>query len=322
MLDLQSYSKYIEEGLTKLNIPETPSSLYDPIRYFLSIGGKRIRPVLTLLGAELFGIEREKVLNQALAIEVFHNFTLVHDDIMDKAPIRRGKETVHKKWNENVAILSGDVMMIQSYQLLMSLEKKDVLPELLRIFNQTAIDVCEGQQLDMDFEVKEQVSISEYIEMIRLKTSVLLGCALQIGAIIGGANKGDQKALFEFGQNIGIAFQIQDDILDAYGGASFGKQTGGDIVANKKTLLYLYALQRATKEQREVFKQLEKEEDLSLKIEKTIALFDALDVRSVCEKEMNYFYEKAISSLGRVSEENSTCLKLKQLAEYLIVREK
>ena len=264
MIDLKKYTALIDEELGKIGLPNSPEQLYDPLRYFLKLGGKRIRPMLTLLSAELFGSTAANAMPQALCIEVFHNFTLIHDDIMDEAPLRRNQQTVHEKWNRDVAILSGDVLMIKAYQLLGEIEPR-LLPAAFELFNRTAIEVCEGQQMDMDFEERSDVSIDEYIEMIRLKTSVLLGCALEIGSIVAEASDKDRAAIYDFGQHIGIAFQIQDDILDLYADPDkFGKQVGGDVIANKKTLLHLTALKNATKEQLEVLKQLQREQNLSL----------------------------------------------------------
>ena len=287
----------------------------------MSIGGKRIRPILTLLGAELFGMPKEQAISQALSVEVFHNFTLVHDDIMDNAPLRRNMPTVHEKWNNNVAVLSGDVMLIKAYQILCKAEPT-LLPEILELFNNTAIEVCEGQQLDMDFEVREDVSIAEYIEMIRLKTSVLLGAALNLGAIVAGASKEDKKLLFSFGQNIGIAFQIQDDILDLYADPEkFGKQVGGDVISNKKTILHLTAVSNSTKEQREILKQLQSEKNIELKITRTRQLFDQLKVKEQCKERMDAYYEQAKADLAKISTSDSSKENLLELASYLMERE-
>ncbi|MDG1331094.1 MAG: polyprenyl synthetase family protein [Crocinitomicaceae bacterium] len=321
MNELQKYTALIDGELSKIDLPLSPEKLYDPLRYFLQIGGKRIRPMLTLLSAELFDSSVEKALPQALCIEVFHNFTLIHDDIMDEAPLRRNQATVHEKWNRDVAILSGDVLMIKAYQLLGKIEAK-LLPDAFQLFNKTAIEVCEGQQLDMDFEERSDVSIDEYIEMIRLKTSVLLGCALEIGAIVAEANKSDRDAIYDFGQHIGIAFQIQDDILDLYADPDkFGKQVGGDVIANKKTMLHLTAIKGATKEQLEVMKQLQKEQNLVLKVDRTRRLFDQLNVRSICEARMQEHYDIALTSLAKIKVDDSKKQKLIGLAAFLMNRE-
>src|SRR3989338_3180687 len=301
MKRLAAYTAYIEEHLQKVRVPKKPDLLYDPFRYSLTIGGKRIRPMLTLLSAEMFGIDREKALPQALSVEVFHNFTLIHDDIMDEAPLRRNKVTIHEKWNTNIGILSGDAMLIEAFKLLSDIDPAQ-LPEALALFNQTAIEVCKGQQFDMDFEAREDVSVHEYIEMIRLKTSVLLGSALRLGAIVAGASEEDKQAVYLFGQHIGIAFQIQDDILDLYADPEkFGKQIGGDIIANKKTLLYLIAVNKASKNQYAILRRLRDVEDLEMKIARTRELFDHLKVREACQAHMEGHFEMAKQALEHVS---------------------
>ena len=321
MTELKEYTAYIDKNLKDISFPSKPSELYDPIRYFLNIGGKRIRPILTLLGAELFGADKELAISQALSIEVFHNFTLVHDDIMDEAPLRRNQATVHHKWNTNVGILSGDVMIIKAYQLLCQINNKE-LPEALDIFSKTAVEVCEGQQMDMDFESRNDVSIAEYIEMIRLKTSVLLGAALTIGAIVANASEKDKENIYAFGQNIGIAFQIQDDILDLYADPlKFGKQVGGDVIANKKTILYLTALTDATKEQREILKQLDNDINIELKITRTRQLFDQLKVKESCKERMQSYYSLAKENLDKINVPDENKRKLLELASFLMDRE-
>jgi len=318
--ELKNYTALIEKELAKEQFPKNPVELYDPLRYFLTLGGKRIRPVLTLLSAELFGSTAEKALPQALAIEIFHNFTLIHDDIMDEAPTRRKMPTVHEKWNTNIAILSGDVLMIKAYQSLAQVETEK-LPEVLEVFNATSVDVCEGQQMDMNFEERMDVSISEYIEMIRLKTSVLLGCALEIGAIVAGASKEDRKHIYDFGQYLGIAFQIQDDILDLYADPEkFGKMVGGDVAANKKTLLYLMAAGSANPEQQEILKQLQNEEKIELKISRTRELFDHLGAKEKCREDMLSYQNKALKSLEAIDVPEAQKAGLKALAEFLLNR--
>lgn len=321
MLQLQEYTTFIEDHLKRVEIPDTPSALYDPIRYFLKIGGKRIRPILTILGAELFGSTKERVISQALSVEVFHNFTLVHDDIMDNAPLRRSQQTIHQKWNVNSAILSGDVMLIKAYELLCAIET-DKLSETLHLFNKTATEVCEGQQLDLDFESRDDVSIDEYIEMIRLKTSVLLGGALKIGAIIANASEKDKNEIYAFGQNIGLAFQIQDDILDLYSDPEkFGKQVGGDVISNKKTLLHLTALANATKEQVEVMHQLKNESDIDVKVKRTRELYDQIGVKEACRIRMQEHYDTAVSALDRIAVPEENKKTLLELANFLMDRD-
>jgi geranylgeranyl diphosphate synthase type II len=313
--------KQIENELLTVSFPKSPENLYDPLRYFLTLGGKRVRPVLTLMGADLFGVHPSMALNAALAVEVFHNFSLIHDDIMDEAPLRRNKPTVHEKWGRNVAILSGDVLLVKAYQLL---EKQDVrhLGDLLRLFNTTAVEVCEGQQMDMDFESRSDVQIPEYIEMIRLKTSVLLGSALEMGAIIADASLDDRKNLYAFGQHIGIAFQIQDDILDLFADPDkFGKQVGGDVIANKKTLLNLKAREMASPEQITELDQLANQTDLILKVDRTREIYVEMGVRRVCEQLMQQQYDIAVDALVKIDRPLEQKKSLFSLAEFLMNRE-
>lgn len=319
-MEINKYTELIEQELRHFNFPLEPTGLYDPLRYFLQIGGKRIRPVLTLLAAELFG-EAKNAMSQALALELFHNFTLIHDDIMDKAPLRRGVKTVHEKWDGNTAILSGDVLMIEAYRKLI-FGAGDKLNAILELFNQTAIEVCEGQQRDMDFEKRIDVSAAEYIEMIRLKTSVLLGAALKMGAIINGAPNKDADNLYEFGVNVGIAFQIQDDILDLYADPDkFGKQVGGDIIANKKTILYLTAVGNASKDQLDVLKNIHADENPVSKVEKAKQLYDHLNVREQCEDLLHEHLGKAMFHLEEVNVDDADKQMLRGLAIYLVNRE-
>ena len=245
MTTIATYQQQIEAALKDKKYGSNPKELYEPIAYIMSLGGKRLRPVLVFIATDMFDGDAAKALHPALAIELFHNFTLVHDDLMDKAPLRRNQPTVHEKWNNNIAILSGDAMMVRAYQEL-CLADPSMLPQLLEIFSDTAVKVCEGQQYDMNYESMTKVSIQQYIKMIELKTAVLLGGALKIGAVIGGAREEDAQRLYDFGKHIGIAFQLQDDILDVYADAAkFGKQKGGDIIANKKTYLLLKAIEMA-----------------------------------------------------------------------------
>jgi len=321
MLNLKSYAELIEAELTNIQLPNSPIALYDPITYFLKIGGKRIRPILTLLAAELFSLEKSKVIPQALAIEIFHNFTLIHDDIMDLAPLRRNQQTVHEKWDNNVAILTGDALMIIAYQHLSRIELQ-YLPEAFESFNKTALEVCEGQQMDMDFETRNDVTIHEYIEMIRLKTSVLLGAALNLGAIVAKASVKEKKALRVFGENIGIAFQIQDDILDLYSDPTkFGKQVGGDVIANKKTILQLTAITKANSQQLEIITQLQVEEDIDFKINRTKELFDHLNVKQECVELMQKHYTIALNALESINVPQENKEPLIELAKFLITRD-
>lgn len=318
----KALAEKVELALRENPIQGSPIELYKPIDYSLQMGGKRIRPTLVLLAAELFGKRAEEVMHLALAVEVFHNFTLVHDDIMDEAPLRRGQDTVHKKWGRDIAILSGDVMMVKAYQFLAQSEA-EVLPQLLELFNQTAIEVCEGQQMDMNFEKQAEVSLPEYIRMIELKTAVLLAAALKMGAMAAGATKLNAFLIYEFGRNIGIAFQIQDDFLDAYANPEkFGKQVGGDILQNKKTYLLLTALQEANKEQKSKLNDLlnndSKEED---KIEQMIALYDELNVPQLTQNAMQDYFEKGMIALEKIDINAEAKKELVDLAKMLMWRE-
>ena len=310
----------IEKAIAALDWKREPYGLYEPIEYTLASGGKRLRPRLVLLAAEMFGGKEEKVLPAALAIEVFHNFTLLHDDVMDKADIRRGRPTVHVRWNDNTAILSGDQMVIEAYTLL-SRVPADRLSETLRLFNKMATEICEGQQYDMEFEGREQVSIEEYMQMIRLKTSVLLATALQIGAYIAGANAAQQKALYEYGINIGLAFQIQDDILDVYGDPrTFVKAIGGDICCNKKTYMLLTALQRADDETRAELEQwLQTQDKSDEKIQAVTDIYTRTGAREVCETVMQLHTHEALSQLNALPQNDAT-EQLRKLAEKLVMR--
>ncbi len=271
------YQQAFESALEDFNQDKSPQNLYQPIEYLLDLGGKRIRPFMTLMAAEAYGATFEKAMGAAMAVEVFHNFTLMHDDIMDKATLRRGKTTVHEKWDVNTAILSGDAMLIKAFQFLETYPN-DIFQQLTRLLSKTAIEVCEGQQYDIDFETRPNTSEEEYIEMIRLKTAVLVGCALKMGAIIGKASERDQQAIYYFGIQLGLAFQLQDDYLDTFGDQdTFGKKIGGDILMEKKTILYHLALKTASESQRKILQsllggniQMDEEE----KIIKVKALFD------------------------------------------------
>jgi geranylgeranyl diphosphate synthase type II len=314
----------IEAELAKLNLNGKPSRLYDPIRYMISLGGKRLRPSLLMMSHELFGGNPEDAIQPALAIEVFHNFTLLHDDIMDKAPLRRSRETVHKKWNPDIAILSGDTMFVQSCQLMMNVNQEYVR-NVLTTFFKTAISVCEGQQMDMDFESEINVSIEEYLNMIHLKTASLIGCSAYIGAICAGASKENADHLYEFGKNLGIAFQLHDDLLDVYGDAEkFGKQVGGDILANKKTYLLLTALQKSSGNIKSELQHLISSNDFipEKKIEAVISIYEKLDVKRHATEKMEYFFRNALDELEEVSTLQGSKDALLDLAERLMIREK
>lgn len=318
---IKPYQEAVNKGLKSVYYPAHPERLYDPIRYFIDIGGKRIRPVLTLLAAEMYGCSIEKSLNTALAIELFHNFTLMHDDFMDNASLRRGKATIHEKWNPSIAILSGDTMLISAYQLL---AKNDpvILPQLLGTFNNVAIEVCQGQQLDMDYEESSNVSIDEYINMIRLKTAVLLGAALKMGAIVSGAPVDAANHLEQFGINVGIAFQLQDDLLDVYGEVhEFGKEIGGDILANKKTFLMLKAIELAKGENARLLHEwIPINDQPQKKIENITRIYNELGIQDLTMSEMRFYSDKAYDALTRVDLPESKKKTLKQLTESLLVR--
>ena len=326
----------INKEILNLDWKREPYGLYEPIEYTLAAGGKRVRPQLAMIASQLFGGKDEEVLPAALALEVFHNFTLLHDDVMDKADVRRGRPTVHVKWNENTAILSGDQMLIEAYKLLSGVPA-DKLPKVLQLFNKMATEICEGQQYDVDFESQEQVAIEEYLKMIRLKTSVLLANALQTGAYIAGADERAQEVLYEFGIHIGLAFQIQDDILDVWGDPkTFGKAVGGDISCNKKTFVYLEAVRRLGDEamRRKIkgdearpateAKSLEKWysqvlENNTEKIAAVKEIFEQLDVRTACEKVVEDYTRKAFALLEQLPQNEAT-EQLRQLANKLNTR--
>ncbi|RYF13129.1 MAG: polyprenyl synthetase family protein [Flavobacteriales bacterium] len=311
--------KLIENAIPEIAYPAQPANLYEPIKYIMSLGGKRIRPVMVLMATELFTDDVNKALDVALAIETFHNFTLVHDDIMDNAPLRRGKQTVHEKWGVNNAILSGDVMMVESNKHL-SKVNINVLKPVLDTFNQTAQGVCEGQQLDMEFENRDDVSIDEYIEMIRLKTAVLLGGAMKLGAIVGGANEKNADLLYQFGENLGIAFQLQDDILDVYGDPEkFGKQVGGDIISNKKTFLHLNAKALINAEETKVL--LGKHENAAQKVSAVTQLYNSYGIRELSNAKMEQYLAKAYQALNELAVQEDRKTNLRELTKQIMERE-
>ena len=306
----------INAEIEKLDWSREPKGLYEPIGYTLAAGGKRVRPQLALLATKLFGGKEEDVLPAALALEVFHNFTLLHDDVMDKAPVRRGRPTVHVKWNENTAILSGDQMMIEAYKLLSQVPEKK-LAKTLRLFNKMATEICEGQQYDVDFESRDDVTIPEYMEMIRLKTSVLLATALQIGAYIGYANDEQQKKIYEYGIHVGLAFQIQDDMLDCYGDeATFGKAIGGDIAENKKTYLWLTAAAKGAKDELAM-----RDESRDERFKRVMAVYKRLRVKAAAEKEIAKQTDAAIACLEDLPQ-NEYTEQLRAMARKLADRSK
>lgn len=309
----------IESAIVKIVYPSKPADLYEPIQYIMSLGGKRIRPVIVLMATELFTDEPLKAIDVALAIETFHNFTLVHDDIMDNAPLRRGKQTVHEKWGVNNAILSGDVMMVESNKHLSKVDVT-VLKPVLETFNQTAQGVCEGQQLDIEFENRDNVSIAEYIEMIRLKTAVLLGGAMKLGAIVGGANEKNADLLYQFGENLGVAFQLQDDILDVYGDPEkFGKQVGGDIISNKKTFLHLTA--KALVKPEELSILVGNHENAEIKVRAVTQLYNNYQVKEQASIEMEKYLAKAFLAMDQIEVSDERKYLLRQLAKQIMERE-
>jgi len=317
------YQQWIEQEIKKQHYGKTPVSLYEPIRYLMGLGGKRLRPMLTMLAYSLYKPDVKNIVRYAVAVEAFHNFTLMHDDIMDKAPLRRGKATVHKKWNVNTAILSGDVMLVKVYEMLLSVES-DKLKRILKAFNACAAEVCEGQQWDMEFESKPTVSEDQYLNMIRLKTAVLLGFSLELGAILAGANEKECRALRQFGTNIGIGFQLKDDLLDAYADPKkFGKQVGGDIISNKKTFLLIKALEKATGKQKKLLQDwlAAKKFNKTEKVSGVKAIYDTLAIPSLAEKKVDQYFRKGFRSLAQLSRANDGKALLVSFAERLIERQ-
>ena len=319
------YQNQIEQALKNKKYGSVPRELYEPIEYIMSLGGKRLRPVLVFIGCDFFDGDIAKALHPAIAIELFHNFTLVHDDLMDKAPLRRNQSTVHKKWNDSTAILSGDTMLVRAYQELCKSDNK-LLPELLELFSDTAIKVCEGQQLDMNYEKLQKVSIAQYMKMIELKTAVLLGASLKMGALIAYADEKNAQNLYDFGKHIGIAFQLQDDILDVYADAEkFGKQKGGDIVANKKTYLLLKAMEMAennryTKEELQQWINAPHFDEKE-KVEAITAIYNFLKIPEFARTEMKKHYNMALTFLNEISINEIKKQKLIAFTDSLMVRE-
>ncbi len=320
---ISRYQGWIEHEIRKQKYGSDPTSLYEPIRYLMGLGGKRLRPMLTLLSYALFQKDVKRIVKYATAVEAFHNFTLMHDDIMDNAPLRRGKPTVHEKWNVSTAILSGDVMLVKVYDMLLSIEA-DKLKKVFKAFNKCASEVCEGQQWDMEFESLKTVTEAQYINMIKLKTAALLGFSLELGAILAGASEKDCKALREFGTNIGIGFQLKDDLLDAYGDPKkFGKQIGGDIISNKKTFLLIKAIEKAKGKARlELLqwlsaKKFRKQE----KVAAVTGLYDNMGISGLTEKKVDYYFDKGFRQLHLLSCPPAGVANIKSFTEALIVRQ-
>ncbi len=321
----QRLSEIIENEISEqiLLADFKPSELYEPIKYVLKIGGKRIRPLMTLMACNLFTSDFKHAIKPALALEIFHNFTLLHDDIMDNAELRRNMPTVHKKWNANTAILSGDAMSIMAYQFLEGLDAEE-LKQVLPVFSSTAMQVCEGQQFDMNFETDSKISVEEYLKMIELKTSVLIAASVKIGAIIGGAHQQDAEYIYEFGKNIGLAFQLQDDYLDVYGDAKvFGKNIGGDIVANKKTYLLIKALEIAEGEVLSKLNLLLSEKSFirEEKVNAVTDIYNQLNVKELSKAKMNEYFETGMNFLSKINVPDENKEELKDLVISLMSRE-
>lgn len=320
MHTFQELSAQFSEYFDTHNIPGTPTTLYDPVNYFLGIGGKRIRPVLCLMGNELFGDIIPDAWEVATAIELFHNFSLIHDDIMDKAPLRRGKQTVHTKYNEPTALLAGDVLVVKAYEALNRIDC-NLLHRIMFLFNKTAVEVCEGQQLDMDFEKRDDVTYSEYLNMITLKTSVLIAASLQMGGILGGGSLGNLELLYEAGKKIGLAFQVQDDYLDSFGNTEkFGKQIGGDIRSNKKTFLLIKALESANASQKQELDELLKTEGPD-KVDRVLKLFKDIKIDEWAIELKEQFLNDALQRFDDMAVVSTRKEPLKHLARLLVKRD-
>jgi geranylgeranyl diphosphate synthase type II len=317
---MNSYLDLIEAAIKKLQFKGHPKSLYDPANYMMSLGGKRIRPILTLMACKMFDGNIEKAMYPALAMEIFHNFSLVHDDFMDHAPLRRGKATVHTKWDVPTAILSGDLMLVLAYKVL-SKSNDEKLADMLRLFNNTAIKVCEGQQLDMEFQHKNNISIQEYLDMIGLKTAALLAGCLKMGAVVAGASTKDAEYIYDFGYKLGISFQIQDDLLDSFGDAqTFGKSIGGDIVENKKTFLAIKARELATPAIRKKLDTLASETDYVRKVELILTIYEQLGIKHITKELSEKYYQDALKDLDSISTSDASKKELISLAEELLNR--
>ena len=302
MLTFNEYLERVNNAIKAIPYPQQPSHLYEPITYTMDLGGKRLRPVLVLMACEAVGGDINRAIKPAIGLEMFHNFTLLHDDVMDKADIRRGKPTVHVKWDDNTAILSGDAMLTMATQLIAQ-APADVMPQVMDLYNRTAMEIYEGQQYDVDFETRNDVTVDEYIEMIRLKTSVLLGCACKMGALIGGADEATAQLFYKVGENLGLAFQLQDDMLDVWGDeATFGKAIGGDIMNNKKTFLLINAMQRATGDHKVELSLWLSTPNASraVKVPAVTAIYDALDLRSLSLDAINRYNNEALEALGKI----------------------
>ncbi|WP_053970523.1 polyprenyl synthetase family protein [Mangrovimonas sp. ST2L15] len=322
MQQISFYQEVFLNYLETFKVQKEPANLYNPINYILSLGGKRLRPVLTLMTSDIFSGDHQKALDAALSIEVFHNFSLIHDDIMDDAPLRRGNETVHEKWDINTGILSGDAMLILAYQLFENYES-EIFKDLAKLFSKTALEVCEGQQYDIDFETRDDVTIAEYLKMIEYKTAVLIGAAMKMGAIVAQASKEDQDRIYDFGKNLGVAFQLQDDYLDAFGDPkTFGKQVGGDIIENKKTYLYLKGLEMASSDSRNQLQGFysAKTNDAGEKIEAVKTIFADSGSADATKLAIKEYTEKAFSMLDNLDISADKKQLLRAFGEQLMNR--
>ena len=322
MHPISHYQDIVLNHFQSLVLKKEPSNLYEPIRYILSLGGKRLRPVLTLMASEVFDTDCKNALAAATAVEVFHNFSLIHDDIMDDAPLRRGNETVHEKWDINTGILSGDAMLILAYQYFEEYEPS-IFRELAKLFSKTALEVCEGQQYDVDFETRDDVTISEYLKMIEYKTAVLVGAAMKMGAIVAQTSEENANLIYDFGLNLGLAFQLQDDYLDAFGDPkTFGKQVGGDIIENKKTYLYLKAVEFASEESRKQLTHLFsiQPDDNTSKIDSVKEIFDSTGASEATKKAIKEYTLKAFEILQKLDISDDKKDKLQSFGENLMGR--
>lgn len=315
----------INSEIADMKYERRPAELYAPIQYVLMLGGKRIRPVLMLMAYNIYKDDVESIYSQAMALEIYHNYTLLHDDLMDRADMRRGKLTVHKKWNDNAAILSGDSMLVMAYQYMLRNCPADKVNEVMNLFTETALEIGEGQQYDIEFEKRNDVSEDEYIEMIRLKTSVLLACAMKIGAVLAGASDADAERLYHFGESLGLAFQLQDDYLDVYGDpAVFGKKIGGDILCNKKTYMLINALRLAASDEKNELKEwLFKPEgtfEPKEKISAITALYDKIGIRKLCDEKIRFYFDDACRLLDEMSLSEDRKRPLREMAQVLLCR--
>ena len=324
---MHTFNEYLERvnnAIKAIPYPEQPSHLYEPITYTMDLGGKRLRPVLVLMACEAVGGDINRALTPAIGLEMFHNFTLLHDDVMDKADIRRGKPTVHVKWDDNTAILSGDAMLTMATQLIAQ-SPADVMPQVMDLYNRTAMEIYEGQQYDVDFEKRNDVTVDEYLEMIRLKTSVLLGCACKMGALIGGADEATAQLFYKVGENLGLAFQLQDDMLDVWGDeATFGKAIGGDIMNNKKTFLLINAMQRATGDHKVELSLWLSTPNASraVKVPAVTAIYDALNLRSLSLDAINRYNDEALEALSKIAISDEARSEFANFITRLVKRDK